>query len=127
MPPLCLEQNDAVEFIHRQAEVVTPVRSSSWPFGERVVPAVYVGTLELPVFLGEPVPLQHGHLHIGVLRAAVRAAGWLEAHHVTALQRGGAPQALGNVTTLCRSCHIAAHARQLTPAEQAWARLVETI
>ena len=42
------------------------------------------------------------------------AAGWLEAHHLKPLHQGGAPFDLGNVTTLCRSCHLSAPtARQL--------------
>ena len=30
----------------------------------------------------------------------------------------------GNLQTLCRSCHIATHARELTPAEAAWRELL---
>ena len=51
-------------------------------------------------------------------------AGRLEGHHIEALENGGAPYDLGNVETRCRSCHIAAHRRPLTAAEQAWRDLV---
>ena len=36
-------------------------------------------------------------------------AGLLEVHHVTPLEHGGAPFALSNTTTLCRSDHIRVH------------------
>lgn len=48
----------------------------------------------------------------------------MEGHHIEALENGGAPYDLGNVETRCRSCHIAAHRRPLTAAEQAWRDLV---
>ena len=35
--------------------------------------------------------------------------GDLEVHHVEALAAGGAPLALANVRTLCRSCHMGEH------------------
>ena len=35
-------------------------------------------------------------------------AGALEAHHVMALEDGGS-NALGNLLTVCRDCHIKAH------------------
>ena len=54
-------------------------------------------------------------------------AGHLEAHHVTALHKGGAPYDLENLKTLCRSCHIEQHRRQLTPGEPAWRALVDDL
>ena len=53
--------------------------------------------------------------------------GRLEAHHVTPLHKGGAPYDLGNLKTLCRSCHIERHRRQLTPGEAAWRALVDDL
>ena len=32
-----------------------------------------------------------------------------EVHHIAKLQDGGAPFDLGNLRTLCRSCHLATH------------------
>ena len=45
--------------------------------------------------------------------------GRLEVHHVKPLQEGGTND-LGNLTTLCRGCHIAAHRRVLAPEVDAW-------
>ena len=45
--------------------------------------------------------------------------GRLEVHHVKPLQEGGAND-LGNLTALCRGCHIEAHRRPLTPEADAW-------
>ena len=51
-------------------------------------------------------------------------AGRLECDHVRPLRAGGDPYDMGNLQTLCRSCHIAKTAgenrRPLTPAEAAW-------
>ena len=54
-------------------------------------------------------------------------AGRLEGHHLVALEDGGDPYSLDNVETLCRDCHIAAHRRPLTAAEQAWRALVDEL
>ena len=72
-----------------------------------------------------------------VRRAAFERDGWrcvvcgrpgrLEAHHVTPLHKGGTPYDLGNLKTLCRSCHIERHRRQLTPGEAAWQALVDDL
>ena len=72
-----------------------------------------------------------------VRRAAFERDGWrcvdcgrpgrLEAHHVTPLHKGGAPYDLDNLKTLCRSCHIEQHRRQLTPGEAAWRALVDDL
>ena len=72
-----------------------------------------------------------------VRRAAFERDGWrcvecgrpgrLEAHHVTALHKGGAPYDLDNLETLCRSCHIDRHRRKLTPGEAAWRVLVDDL
>ena len=69
-----------------------------------------------------------------VRRLALDAAGWrctqcgragrLEVHHVVPLDDGGAAYDLDNLVVLCRGCHIAAHRRPLTEAEQAWADAV---
>ena len=48
-------------------------------------------------------------------------------HHITPLDDGGAPYDPENLTVLCRSCHFAAHRRQLSEPEQAWADLVAAI
>lgn len=48
-------------------------------------------------------------------------AGRLEVHHAD----GDPSHAdLSRLATLCRTCHIAAHARPITPAEAAWRELV---
>ena len=52
-------------------------------------------------------------------------AGKLEAHLVLPLEDGGAAYDLGNITTLCRSCHVAKHRRELTAAEAEWRELVK--
>ena len=72
-----------------------------------------------------------------VRRAAFERDGWrcvdcgrpgrLEAHHVTPLHKGGPPYDLENLKTLCRSCHIEQHRRQLTPGEAAWRALVDDL
>ena len=54
-------------------------------------------------------------------------AGRLEAHHVTPLQKGGAPYDLENLETLCRPCHIERHRRKLSPGEAAWRALVDDL
>ena len=46
-------------------------------------------------------------------------AGRLAAHHVQALDRGGAPYEPDNIETLCRACHIERHADD-TPGRAAW-------
>ena len=54
-------------------------------------------------------------------------AGHLEAHHVTALHKGGDPFDLANIESRCRECHIAAHRRKLSPGEVAWKVLVDEL
>ena len=47
-------------------------------------------------------------------------AGRLEVHHLTALESGGEPYELSNLTTLCRPCHFKATAEaqaEKLPAE----------
>ena len=75
----------------------------------------------------------HASLNAGRWRAARRAAiardgyrctkckrpGRLEVHHVKTLREGGAPYDLGNLATLCRSCHIDHH-RTAAPERLAW-------
>ena len=51
-------------------------------------------------------------------------AGALEVHHVDPLHLGGSEYDLGNLSTLCKACHIAVHRRRLRPDEQAWADAV---
>ena len=51
-------------------------------------------------------------------------AGRFECHHVKPLHQGGGNE-LVNLTTLCRGCHLEAHARKQTPSETEWRRLVE--
>ena len=46
-------------------------------------------------------------------------AGRLEAHHEPPLEAGGAPYELDGITTLCRACHIEAHA-DATPGRADW-------
>ena len=68
-------------------------------------------------------------------KQALVSAGWrcsrcghasrLEVHHVEALQHDGEPYASSNLLVLCRSCHIAAHRRPLTEAEQEWRRRLD--
>ena len=78
------------------------------------------------------VPL-HARRWAAVRRAVLARDGWrcrcgragrMEVDHVQPLRAGGDPYDLGNLQTLCRSCHIAKTAREnrreLTPAEQAW-------
>ena len=70
-------------------------------------------------------------------RRALEVAGWrcsqcgragaLEVHHRTPLHLGGDAYAAENVVVLCRGCHIDAHRRPLTAAEQAWADLVAAL
>ena len=55
------------------------------------------------------------------------AAGALEVHHETPLHLGGEPYASANLLVLCRACHVAAHRRPLTAAEQAWRDIVDAI
>ena len=47
--------------------------------------------------------------------------GDLEVHHIRRLEHGGAPLALANVRTLCRSCHLAQHA-DVDVERLAWSR-----
>ena len=54
-------------------------------------------------------------------------AGRLEVHHRTPLDAGGDPYALDNLETLCRRCHLASHARPVTPAAAAWRQLVDEL
>ena len=46
----------------------------------------------------------------------------LECHHVVPLDQGGAALDLANVATLCRDCHLDAHATD--PERRAWRRLL---
>ena len=55
------------------------------------------------------------------------AAGALEAHHKTPLHLGGDLYALDNLEAVCRACHVSAHRRPLTDAEQSWRDLVAAI
>ena len=50
----------------------------------------------------------------------------LEVHHVVALEDGGDEYDVGNLSTLCRGCHIDEHGRRdpLYAERRAWARLV---
>ena len=48
--------------------------------------------------------------------------GRLECHHVDGDPSNNDP---GNLTTLCRSCHIRHHAPAITPAVAAWRALVD--
>ena len=48
-------------------------------------------------------------------------AGGLEAHHVIPLEDGGS-NGLGNLTTLCRDCHIRKH--QILRQDDAWGRFI---
>ena len=43
----------------------------------------------------------------------------LEIHHIRPLSEGGSALALGNVRTLCRTCHIDHHAAATTDPERA--------
>ena len=58
---------------------------------------------------------------------ACGAAGRLEVHHRVPLHRGGAPYDPANLVALCRGCHIDAHRRPVTAAEQAWRDLVAAL
>ena len=51
----------------------------------------------------------------------------MEGHHVERLEDGGDPYDVDNVRTLCRSCHIAAHRREVAPAEGEWEELVKEL
>ena len=53
-------------------------------------------------------------------------AGRLEVHHVIPLSFGGT-NADENLITLCRSCHLAAHQRTLTPQQSAWQSAVREL
>lgn len=48
--------------------------------------------------------------------------GRLEVHHA---DHDPSNNDVGNLTALCRTCHIAEHARKLTPQEQAWRELLK--
>ena len=52
--------------------------------------------------------------------------GKFEIHHLIPLSKGGTND-LGNLTTLCRSCHINAHKKGLTESEKAWQALVRDL
>ena len=54
-------------------------------------------------------------------------AGQLEAHHVRALERGGAEFELSNLICVCRSCHQAGHAKPVSDAVLRWRELVDSI
>lgn len=54
-------------------------------------------------------------------------AGVLEVHHVESLEDGGEPYEVGNLLTLCRGCHMAAHGKAASPERRAWRRLVERL
>lgn len=72
----------------------------------------------------------HAHRCARVRRATYERDGWqcidwdragrLEAHHVAPLHKGGASYDLASIETLCRSCHIDRHRRNLTLGEAAW-------
>ena len=47
----------------------------------------------------------------------------LECHHLVPLDQGG-PHALGNVSTLCASCHIDSHRTVNDPERSKWMRLL---
>ena len=53
-------------------------------------------------------------------------AGALEVHHVVELHQGGTNDA-GNLRTLCRGCHIAAHKPTLTAGQAEWERMVREL
>ena len=53
-------------------------------------------------------------------------AGRLEAHHVVHLSAGGT-DAVENVQTLCRGCHIAHHNPNRQERDAGWDRLVAAI
>ena len=46
--------------------------------------------------------------------------GDLEVHHIRRLEHGGAPLALANVRTLCRSCHLGEHVDGEAAAWRLW-------
>ena len=56
-----------------------------------------------------------------------KPAGRAEAHHLVDLDRGGEPYDLGNISTRCRSCHIAYHRKPLSPEREAWRVLLAEI
>ena len=49
------------------------------------------------------------------------APGELEIHHVQPLDRGGAGLDLGNLRTVCRSCHLGEH---MEPERREWRQFV---
>ena len=57
---------------------------------------------------------------------ACGGAGALEAHHVVELAQGGTND-LGNLRTLCRGCHIAAHKRTQSAGQAQWERMVKEL
>ena len=58
-------------------------------------------------------------------------AGILEVDHITPLKRGGQPWELGNVQSLCRSCHFSKTGRENsngpTPMRDAWRAFVDDL
>ena len=53
-------------------------------------------------------------------------AGRLEVHHLKQLQDGG-DNALDNLKTLCRDCHIRAHARPVSAGTASWQFFVDEL
>ena len=53
-------------------------------------------------------------------------AGRLEAHHVVHLAAGGG-NAVENVQTLCRGCHIAHHGGPVAEEQAGWDKLIARI
>ena len=56
-----------------------------------------------------------------------RRPGALEAHHIEQLEDGGAAYDLGNILTLCKTCHVDLHRPAEIPGVRAWAVLVREI
>ena len=50
--------------------------------------------------------------------------GALEAHHVIALEDGGAVYDLENIATMCRDCHVEHHRPKDVPGAKAWREFV---
>ena len=53
-------------------------------------------------------------------------AGALEVHHVLELAEGGTND-IGNLRTMCRTCHIDAHRPTLTAGQAEWERRVREL
>lgn len=54
-------------------------------------------------------------------------SGRLEAHHIIPRREGGALYAATNIKVLCRECHLNKHKRQLSPTEEKWKEIINTI